>query len=119
MMPLADFVALSASLSNHSSRKSAELIVSSLAARGSCFVAEAAEVRAELEQIPRGRAGVSEVGSGGAMPRIGLHRARHLVHQPAEFVVGLGVARRVARELAAVLVVVGPLRQVVAVRAAA
>ena len=39
-----------------------------------------------------------------------LDEARHLVQLHAEFVIGLGIARGMARELAAVLVVVVPLR---------
>ena len=77
--------------------------------------AEAAEVRAQPQQtgqvarLQRGRIGRNHA-------EYRLHGARHLVHEPPELVVGLRVARRVARQLAAVLVVVVPLREVVAVR---
>ena len=45
-----------------------------------------------------------------------LDGARHVVQHEPELVVGLGIAQRMARELAPVLVVVVPLRQVVSAR---
>jgi hypothetical protein len=52
------------------------------------------------------------VGRGEAQDR--LDDARHLVQLHAELVVGLGIAQRMARKLAPVLVVVVPLRQIIA-----
>ena len=55
-------------------------------------------------------------GSGGDIREQRLHRPRHLIHEAPEVVVGLRVSQRMARELAAVLVVITPLREIVAVR---
>ena len=59
------------------------------------------------------RASESDVGSGGAMASSGFTARAIWCSIEPELVVGLGVAQRMARELAPVLVVVVPLRQVV------
>ena len=71
MMPEADIVALSGSVSNHWSRKSAALIVMSWTKTacwrsGSCWKARRRPARG------RNSRGSLPVGSGGTMPRIGL-----------------------------------------------
>jgi len=71
MMPLADLVALSASVSNHSSRKSAELMVSSLVRVLKRCVPRPRKCRASFA-IPMRFPGESDVGSGGAIASSGL-----------------------------------------------
>ena len=71
MMPLADFVAFKTSVSNHSSRKSAELMVMSFTSACSFSAPSPRKWRPRRSRPARSR-GWSEVGSGGTMPRIGL-----------------------------------------------
>jgi hypothetical protein len=71
MMPLADFVALSASVSNHSSRKSAELMVSSLCSMGKRPGPSERKCRASAA-MPDRFFSENELGSGGAMPSSGF-----------------------------------------------
>ena len=115
MMPDADIVALSTSVSNHWSRKSTALIVMSWTwlywSSGESFWkrrAEAQQVR-EAFQVERGR-----VGRGHREDR--LDEPAHLDHRLAVLVVGLGVDLRVPRDLAARLVVVVDAPEVVAAR---
>ena len=68
----------------------------------------------ESRARPRSSRGVERSRIGRDHAEQGLHGARHLVHEAPELVVGLGVARRVARELAPILIVVVPLREVIA-----
>jgi hypothetical protein len=113
MMPLADLVALSASvepLVEIVGRAHGEQLVELVELLGS----QAAEMCAET-----GQAG--EIG-GSQRSRVarrhgeeGLDRARHEVHEAPELVVVLGVAQRMARDAATVAVVIAPLRQVIAV----
>ena len=70
MMPLADFVALRTSVSNHSSRKSAELIVMSLKSALNRSAPNERKCRPRRSMAMRSL-GASDVGSGGTMPRIG------------------------------------------------
>ena len=76
---------------------------------------ETAKKRGELRQR-REVAGRARRGIRRCHRKQRLHRTRHLVHEPPEFVVRLGVARRMPGELAAILVVVAPLPEVVTVR---
>ena len=114
MMPDADMVALSGSVSNHWSRKSAALMVMSWMnavcwRRGS--FAEVAQQAAQRQGVARVRP--PRVDRGEAQD--GLDEARHLDHQPAVLGVRLGVAGRPAAQLAHRLVVVVGAPQVVAV----
>ena len=114
MMPDADIVALSGSVSNHWSRKSAALIViswmkASLSRRGS-----SAKLRPSARQRqPLARVDAALVGRHGGQDR--LHEPRHLRHRGAVLVVGLGVAERPAAQLANGAGVVVRAPQVVAV----
>ena len=99
MIPDALIVALSGSVSNHWSRKSAALIVISWTKTacwrsGSCW-----NVRSEAaERQQRARVERGQVGRGDREDR--LDEAGHLDHELAVFLVGLGVGRRPAAELA-------------------
>ena len=95
MMPLADFVALSGSLSNHSSRKSAELMVK-LGQHAEPLWRPAAKMLAKALHAHK----LAEGERGRIRRRHGeqrLHRACHLVQHEAELIVRLGVAQRMAR----------------------
>ena len=111
MMPLADFVALSGVGLEPLVEEVRRAHRHELVERVEVLLAQGSEVLTELEQRQRGPRGSATSGSGGIMPMIGLTAMRHEVHQPAELVVRLGVARRVADELAARLVAVAPSRR--------
>ncbi len=71
MMPLADLVAFKTSVSNHSSRKSAELIVISLNRAWNCSAPKPRKCLPNRSRLSRSL-GWSDVGSGGTRPRIGF-----------------------------------------------
>ena len=76
---------------------------------------QSAEIASEPQEIEK-LARIERCRIGRRRGKERLHRTRHAMEEQAEFVVGLGVARRVARELAAVLVVIRPLREIVPAR---
>ncbi len=71
MMPLADFVPLSGSNSNHSSSRSADDCVTSLAMRYSSFSVRLFAYLPSLSRPSRSR-GLKDDGSGGTIEMIGL-----------------------------------------------
>src|SRR5688572_26665353 len=78
------------------------------------FGAERVEVPAEFEQpaqIRRSKRG----GIGRHHAEDGLHRHRHVQHELAELCCGFSIARRVAVDLPASLIGIGPRSEVVAV----
>ena len=77
MMPEADIVALSTSVSNHWSRKSAALMVISCTWLYLSVAGHALEAAAEEEQLHQLAADSAWSGSGGIMLRIGLTN-RHI-----------------------------------------
>ena len=115
MIPDADIVALSTSVSNHWSRKSTALIVISWIWLYFRPVRQRLEAPAEEQQIleaariERGRIGRRHVEDR-------LDEAAHLDHRLAVLVVGLGVDLRVAGDLAPRLRVIVDAPEVVAVR---
>ena len=98
MMPLADIVALSTSVSNHWSRKSAALMVMSWTRLYWSLAGRRLEAPAEVDARSLSSRGV-EATSGRAAPstRIGLTKRAMSTIVLRVLVVGLGVARRVAR----------------------
>ena len=72
MMPLADMVAFSTSVSNHWSSRSAALIVMSCSRLCWSAARELLEALAEAGEARRSPARRSENGSGGTMDRIGF-----------------------------------------------
>ncbi len=115
MMPLADLVPLSGSNSNHSLSRSADDCVTQLRDPVELLLAQALRVLAELEQAHADRAGDIDDGSGGTRPMHRLDRLGRARHDAAVFVGRFGIARRVAIDLAARLVVIVPRGQIVAV----
>ena len=106
MIPDADIVALRASVSNHWSRKSAALIVISWTKTACWCCGRAGECPARSRPAARNGARVEarRIGRHDAQDR--LDEARHLDHQVAVFLVGLGVELRPAAQLADGLAVV-------------
>ena len=99
MMPDADIVAISGSVSNHWPRKSAALIVISWTKTACCFSGRPLERAGEAGQ--RGELAGVEAGRIGRHDRQDrLDEAGHLDHQLAVFLVGLGVELRPAAQLA-------------------
>src|SRR5271166_564923 len=103
MIPDADIVALSTSVSNHWSRKSMALMVMS------CTWLYLSSPFRSLKRRPRKRSfirslGLREVGWGHGED--GLHEAAHLQHGLSEFFVGLSVELGVAGDFAARLSVI-------------
>ena len=115
MIPDADIVALSTSVSNHWSRKSTALIVISWTWLYLSWSDSAWKRRPRNARSIRPR-GLSEVGSGGVMFEDRLHEAPHLDHRLAVFLVGLGVELRMARDFAPRLRVIVHAPEVVAAR---
>ena len=115
MIPLADSVALSTSVSNHSSRKSAALMVISLTSRWSCSGSEAQEVPPQAKHAGD-VAGSQASGIRRDDVQQVLDRARHVEERAAVVVVGLGIAHREAGDLAPGAVVVAVAVEAVAVR---
>ena len=103
MIPDADIVALSGSVSNHWSRKSAALIVMSPMNAACCRSGRRAKSRPSPSTPSQSR-GSTLVGSGGTMPRIGLmKRAMSAISWPYSSYASASVAdqRRISRIVAA------------------
>ena len=113
MIPDADIVALSGSVSNHWSRKSEALIVISWT-KTACWRSGSVWKRAEpgRRAAAAGADRAGQVGRGDGQDR--LDEAGHLDHELAVFLVRLGVDRRPAPELADRPAVVVDAPQVVA-----
>ncbi len=114
MMPLADLVPLSGSNSNHSFEQIGRGLRDELGDPVELLLAQALRVFAELEQ-PQQVARRHR-------RRIGRHQAEHRLdrfgrarHHATVFVGRFGIARRVAIDLAARQVVIGPCGEIVAV----
>ena len=115
MIPDADIVALSTSVSNHWSRKSTALIVISWTWLYLSWSRQRLEAAAEEEQVHQpARIERRRIGRRHGEDR--LDEPAHLDHRLAVFVVGLGVHLRVAGDLAARLRVIVDPPQVVAAR---
>ena len=115
MIPDADIVAFSTSVSNHWSRKSTALIVISWTWLYLSSSESDWKRRARNRRSIRPR-GSSEVGSGGVIVEDRLDEAAHLDHRLAVLVVRFGVDLRMTGDLPARLGVVVHAPQVVAVR---
>ena len=99
MIPDADIVAISGSVSNHWRRKSAALIVISWTKTACCFSGSFWKARSRPVSGASWR-GSRPVRSGGTIAQDRLDEPGHLDHQLAVFLVGLGVAEAPAAELA-------------------
>ncbi len=114
MIPLADFVAFSTSVSNHSSRKSLALMVMSLYSALN-FTAPSPRMCLPSLSMPMRSRGLSDAGSGGTIEMIGFTaRAMWNISWPYSSYASASLLR-VPQQLAPRVVVVGPLREIVAV----